>query len=383
MYRSLRQYIDRTAGFENHVLHRAIIRKHGDKCFDPGSRGRGSIGDLRPEMLQFLGAASRAVVCDQIVARPNQVAGHARPHIPKTDKSDSHDVAFLHQPSFSDGASSHKAILSPALQEKYQFDSTTSHWGCSGTNLQHDSSQNVPSLETNVRLGCLCQRIFCRNGDTDPSLGHGSFQACELSRTRLGVVSDHANFTGTTRFGLNAIGIRQTPASPYELKTLFKDFASRKGQNRIDTIRRKGTQFVESIVSTWIENSISTESPDQCGCIAAGSGRQNTGSESFCKLDGKRPHCPRCAKDQYRFSASHAQVVVNSLQRRQTWYQSRTSLQPVKESWDRRSIVSTGGHKLCIEAACIIDGIDAIAYAKPTHAASFFDDYSGPVSSRN
>lgn len=103
---------------ENYVLHRAIIGQHRDECFRPGSCLRGTIGDFRSEMLQFLGAATRAVVNDQVVARFNEVAGHARSHIAETNKSDFHDVPFLAELSFSAGVSSGEAILHSALREE-------------------------------------------------------------------------------------------------------------------------------------------------------------------------------------------------------------------------------------------------------------------------
>ena len=54
--------------------------------------------------------------------------------------------------------------------------------GCSGTNLQHDSSQNAPSLDACMRLGGLCQGILRCNRHAEPSLGHSSFQTRELAR---------------------------------------------------------------------------------------------------------------------------------------------------------------------------------------------------------
>lgn len=99
-------------------LHRAIIGQHRDECFRPGSCLRGTIGDFRSEMLQFVSAASRAVVNHQVVARLNEVAGHARSHIAETNISDFHDVPFLAELSFSAGVSSWEAILHSALREE-------------------------------------------------------------------------------------------------------------------------------------------------------------------------------------------------------------------------------------------------------------------------
>jgi hypothetical protein len=69
-------------------------------------------------MLQFVSAASRAVVNHQVVARLNEVAGHARSHIAETNISDFHDVPFLAELSFSAGVSSWEAILHSALREE-------------------------------------------------------------------------------------------------------------------------------------------------------------------------------------------------------------------------------------------------------------------------
>src|ERR1700730_11949659 len=123
-------------------------------------------------------------------------------------------------PTFIMSPPGHRVFLTLLLVESYtqsgssgripiRFDDMAR--GCSGTNLQHNTSQNVPSLDACVRLGCLCQGILCCNGDAEPSLGHSSFQTHELARTDLGVVGDHANLAGTMGFRLDAIGIRQTP----------------------------------------------------------------------------------------------------------------------------------------------------------------------------
>jgi hypothetical protein len=82
-------------GFEDPILHSAIVSQHRDERFRSDSRFRSGIGNFRSETLNFVGVASCAVVNDQIVARFKQVARQSRSHTPETDKSDFHDVTLL------------------------------------------------------------------------------------------------------------------------------------------------------------------------------------------------------------------------------------------------------------------------------------------------
>ena len=66
------------------------------------------------------------------------------------------------------------------------------------------------------------------NWYAEPGLSHCSFQACEITRAGLGIVSNQANPAGPMGFGLDAVGIRHTPAGPHEVDASFQHWAARK-----------------------------------------------------------------------------------------------------------------------------------------------------------
>src|SRR5581483_642367 len=251
---------------------------------------------------------------------------------------------------------------------------------------QHNSAENVSVFYSLMRLRYLCERVNCRDRNLQTRFFYRAVKSCEMFRTRDCIVRPDPNFRTLARRRLNAVGKCNATAWSHLIEQLFQGFAARERQRDIDAVGCERAQLIARILPVQINDAIDAKFFQQCNPSATTRRPDHPCAMSFGKLHRESSDGTSRAENQKRCAATHAQMILDSLQCRQAGNGRRAGVKQIKALWHGRDMLPMDRYKFGVEASFRIDefvGPNAVANFETRRARSFLRDNARAVRSKN
>src|SRR5258706_8091566 len=232
-----------------------------------------------------------------------------------------------------------------------------------------------------MRLGGLPQRKACRDRHTNPAVCEVPIQPLELPRTREHVEGLHAERASLRGHRIDAVGVHDASAGPYEVETPLKAIAPGEREHTIKSARGKLPQLIDRLSLPGIDHAMSAErSNETCG-RGAGCGRDDVRPTLRGELYRHRADSAGRAEDQHGMSRPQPERV-EALQCSQAGRGNRSGIAQVEALRDTSHVRGVCGGELRVEATLAIAElvrVDVIAQSKASDSRAFGDDNSDPI----